>query len=149
VEVLLRRGSKLVAYSTERQREESPMVVAKFAHSIEMEQDYDADPQSPAYPRGLPSAWVNSPQHGVQLIHFNGKYFRPLHGGSVRVLDKEFVDTFKTPLPDLRDWRICLSSKPPLGYDGVSVYVLDEYLSPTRRLLSVSEGSVAAARKKP
>jgi hypothetical protein len=69
------------------------------------------------------------------VVRWRGKFYRPLAGGNVRVLDGKTTTEHKTPLEGIKQWQIHVSPSGVLGYGHGGVYALDEHLCPVRKLI--------------
>ena len=66
-------------------------------------------------------------------VRWQGKWYRPLDRGGVRVLDGDAVKEFPSRVGGLRAWKFHVSPwGPPLGTGAGGVYDLDENLVPVR-----------------
>lgn len=100
----------------------------------------DAGPETKGVVKG-PPAWLTHTGYDGRVVRWNGKHYRPLGGGAVRVLDGDAVREFKPALPPIERWQIHLSPwGPPLGYGHGGVYELDANLCPVRKLIAVPAG---------
>jgi len=88
-------------------------------------------------PKGAPPAWNTSTGYDGRPVRWQGKWYRPLDRGAVRVLDGDAVKEFPARVQGLRDWRLHVSPwGPPLGHGAGGVYELDENLVPVRALVA-------------
>ena len=89
----------------------------------------------PAAPVGAPREWHSEMGYDGQVVRHEGRLYRPLHRGRVRVLDGQTVTTHDAALPGIERWDIHLGAGGPLGYGTGGVYALDERLVPVRKLI--------------
>jgi hypothetical protein len=89
--------------------------------------------ESPLLPAKPPPESISG--YDGPLVRWKGKLYRPLGGGTVRVLDGATVTEHKTSLPRIQQWQIHISPAGPLGYGSGGVYALDERLCPARKLI--------------
>src|SRR5258706_1005817 len=80
----------------------------------------------------LPNDWLMP----APTVYFRGKYYS-CAVGSVKVLDKGVASEFKTPLKNLKFWKIALLPTGPAGFDNWGVFELDEHLCPIKRVINL------------
>jgi hypothetical protein len=73
---------------------------------------------------------------GADVRH-NGRLYRPVHKGHVRVLDGQTVATHQTPLGGIESWNFYVGPGGPLGYGTGGVFKLDDRLVPVQKLIDV------------
>ncbi|HYH65041.1 MAG TPA: PQQ-binding-like beta-propeller repeat protein [Urbifossiella sp.] len=89
-----------------------------------------------AGPKGAPAAWNTSTGYDGRPVRWQGKWYRPLDRGGVRVLDGDAVKEFPPRVQGLRSWKLHVSPwGPPVGHGAGGVYELDENLVPVRALI--------------
>ncbi|WP_202920610.1 tetratricopeptide repeat protein [Urbifossiella limnaea] len=86
-----------------------------------------------AGPKGAPAAFLRGTGYDGAPVRWQGKWYRPLNRGAVRVLDGDAVKEFPARVGGLEAWRLYVSPwGPPLGFGAGGVYELDENLVPVR-----------------
>ena len=70
-----------------------------------------------------------------RAVRHNGRLYRPVHKGHVRVLDGQSLATHQTALEGIESWNYYVGPGGPLGYGTGGVYALDDRLVPVRKLI--------------
>jgi hypothetical protein len=84
-------------------------------------------------PKKAPPAFMAGTGYDGAPVRWQGKWYRPLDRGGVRVLDGEAVKEFPSRVQGLRAWQLHVSPwGPPLGVGAGGVYELDENLVPVK-----------------
>lgn len=122
-------GSTLYRWGTDRHKVQVATVLG--ATSVDPEGLVDEEKT-----RSAPREWHTTVGYDGRVVEYKDRYYRPLHGGGVRVTDLKTVTEYRSPLPDIQRWNIYLGPGGPLGYGTGGVYLLDENLCPTKRLIS-------------
>ncbi|MFO0796616.1 MAG: PQQ-binding-like beta-propeller repeat protein [Gemmataceae bacterium] len=94
--------------------------------------------------KGAPAAFTTVTGYDGPPVRWQGKCYRPLDRGGVRVLDGDAVTEFPARVNGLRAWGLRVSPwGPPLGIGAGGVYDLDENLVPTRVRIKTGGDEVA------
>lgn len=92
------------------------------------------DPPEPVLP-GVPREWYVASGYDGRPVRWQGRRYRPLGGGKVRVLDGATVREYASPLKGITSWNIALTPDGPVGYGAGGVYELDDHLCPAKPLI--------------
>ncbi|HKB00862.1 MAG TPA: PQQ-binding-like beta-propeller repeat protein, partial [Gemmataceae bacterium] len=95
----------------------------------------ESDPQAPITG---PLEWRVVSGRDGRAVRWQGKYYRPVPGGTIKVLEGDTVRSYKTRLDKIDQWEIHVSPWGLLGYGSGGVYELDENLCPARRLIGAA-----------
>ncbi|HEV8604455.1 MAG TPA: hypothetical protein VGQ99_03765, partial [Tepidisphaeraceae bacterium] len=133
---LIRDGSRLKAESLPP----NAQTVLDFGSSIDALDPENADPSGTAASiagKPLPQKFSQHLFAEKQVVSLNGKLYRPLTLGGIRILDGNNVSEHTTKVVGMGLWKIALLPQGPMGYDNTSVYALDDNLRPTKRLINL------------
>jgi len=133
---LMRDGTKLKADSLQA----APQTAIDFGTSIDSMDPENMDPSGTATKlngKSLPNKFRQHLTPEKQVVLYQDKFWRPLSGGTIKVLEGGHVTEYTSEVVGIGFWKIALLPQGPLGYDNTSVYALDEHLCPTKRLINV------------
>jgi hypothetical protein len=136
VQRLLRDGTSLKAESLQA----IPQTAIDFGTSIDSIDPQDMDPSGTATKlngKNLPLKFRQHLTGEKQVLFYQDKLWRPVMGGSVKVLENGKVTEYTSQLGGVGLWKIALLPQGPMGFDNSSVFALDDHLVPTKRLINL------------
>ncbi|HEX8322554.1 MAG TPA: hypothetical protein VF595_01455 [Tepidisphaeraceae bacterium] len=85
-------------------------------------------------PLGAPHDWYTTTGYDGRAVEQDGRRYRPLGGGGLRVLDGQTVTTLPPKLP-IQSWQLYTGPGGPLGFGEGGVYKVNDAFVPSEKLI--------------
>ena len=141
VDRLFRSGDRLLAMCNDR----VPRLLAQFAAPVDDPAEVNPD-LSRLSVDDLRDWSSVAPDDGTSTIQYQGRYYRAVHGGAVKVTDGARYRLVPAAALGVESWDLALLPTGPIGYSDAGLWKLNRVLAPVEKIASFDIDATPAPR---